>query len=131
MKTTKIKRHWWPWHIRNWTRIDFDVPAKATKRELAEEEADRDLQKSPQQLLCDVHEEVLEVLPFYTKLKNGETLTEEERFRCFSALLNSQKRIASMNTRIAFNSGKAAAWTLFIAILSLCVAIYAVMCVKP
>lgn len=127
MKTTKIRRHWWPWHIRNWTRIDFDIPSSRTKRELAEVETDHDLQKSPQQLLCDVHEEVLEVLPFYDKLRNGTPLTDADKLVCFSALLNSQKRIASLNTQTSFNARRIARLSVWIAVLSVCIALYAML----
>ena len=67
-------------------RRDFGpMPEGLTPREVAEEEAARDLAKTNEQLLADAHEELLK----------GETA-------------HAQKRIASIMVRVARSSDKAA-----------------------
>ncbi len=43
--------------MRTWERIDFGPLPNGSRRDQAEEETRRDLQKPLEQLLCDVHEE--------------------------------------------------------------------------
>jgi len=110
-------RSWNPFSPRNWRRKNFDDSHNPI-RQIAERETDNDLQKPPQQLLCDVHEEVLKVLPYWNKIENGERLTYKERFTCYSALINSQKRIASLQTKNAINSVRLAFWSIVIAAIA-------------
>jgi len=124
-KYTTIKNGCMPFGIRNWTRVDFDSNLPP-ERSLAEAETDRDLQKSPQQLLCDVHEGVLPVNDYILRVQAGYRMTRVDYILCYTALLNSQKKIASLNARIALESGKTTRLSLFVAFLSLLVAAYAV-----
>jgi len=107
-----------PFSPRNWKRKNFDDSYNPI-RSLAENETDHDLQKTPQQILCDVHEEVLEVLPYWDKIREGKRLNHAERFNCYSALINSQKRMASLQTKNAINSGRIAFWAMIFAFIAL------------
>ncbi len=120
-KYSEIKNGCWPHGIRKWTRVDFDSNTPP-HRGLAETETDRDLQKSPQQLLCDVHEGVLPVNDYFVKVGAGGKLTDTDYLICYTALLNSQKKIASLNAKIAIDSGKSTRLSMWIAFLSLVVA---------
>jgi hypothetical protein len=77
----------------SWERINLDPPGQAPLtteqkkiRELAEAETNRDLKKPIQQLLCDVHEEVLQTRP-----------VEEN-------IIHANKRMVSMMARVALSN---------------------------
>lgn len=78
----------------SWERINLDPPRQAPLtteqkniRELAETETNRDLKKSIQQLLCDVHEEVHQT----------HRSVEEN-------IIHANKRMVSMMARVALSN---------------------------
>jgi len=122
MKTTKIKKSCWPWHIRNWTRHNFDNSIYPFREE-AEKETDQDLQKSSQQLLCDVHEEALNP---HNKLNvDVNDLTREDMPRLLFNLIHINKRQASLQAKISHTSDIIAFCAGIIALLSLLIAVWA------
>jgi fructose-1,6-bisphosphatase len=74
---------------RKWKRKNYG-PNERVGRELFELEADRDLDKSIEQLVCDVHEE--------THVGSD----------VFERLANAQKRFASLMGRVALSNDKVA-----------------------
>lgn len=122
-------KSWYPFSPRNWKRKNFDsFPSE--RRLVAEAETDHDLQKSPQQLLCDAHEEALITNRYFEKIRKKEEITQEDYLICFNALLGVQKRIASLQMRNALNSGKVAWIAIGIAALSLAMSIYGLVSSK-
>lgn len=82
-----------------WTRINFDPPLTDPKdivvRDSAERETNQDLQKSIQQLVCDVHEE--------TNTERGETPTEN----LLQNLMHANKRTVSFMGKVALENKRA------------------------
>lgn len=104
-----------------WTRKDFPAPPlNLSLRERAELETERDLQKPIQQLVCDVHEEIINPLP---------PQHTNER------LVGAQKRMVSMMGRVALEHERSTTvlvrltWALVFLTIAI-IALTAVMLVK-
>ena len=97
--------------IKNWKRKNFaDYEKPKDLREWAEIETSRDLHKPAQQLLCDVHEEVLNDLP---PLGAGETADHHQRGQIIlqlQRLLGAQKRSISLQAVSAHEASRTNAW---------------------
>lgn len=82
---------------RKWQRKEYDLSKLRGKstRERAEIETDRDLDKSIEQLVCDVHEE--------THQSNRDDLKN---------IAAAQKRMVSLMARVALSNDKVSKWIL-------------------
>jgi hypothetical protein len=84
--------------IRKWERKNFpDINPEWIRRKIAEEETDRDFQKSIQQLLSDVHEESLAEIP-QDATNDVKILFQLQR------LIGAQKRMVSLQTVSTFQA---------------------------
>ncbi len=99
--------------IRKWTRKEFTLPptgADLERRKLAEIETDRDLQKPSQQLLCDVHDESLAGIP-------EDTAIEVKMLFQLQRLVGAQKRMVSLQTKLAFESSRLNSWLFWLTLI--------------
>jgi len=81
-----------------WTRKEHSpYPQDWPTRQKAEEETERDLEKSVEQLLCDVHEEILNDDPNRTIQDN---------------LLHANKRMVALMARAAIENRRTSRWLL-------------------
>ena len=76
--------------MKNFKRVDFDpLPDDLTVRQKAEEETRRDLEKPIEQLLCDVHEEIL----------NQTRTTDQSLVHAYRRMVSVMVRVAASNER--------------------------------
>jgi len=91
----KKKDHFAPDPPHRWVRKDYDASIldNLTPRQRSELETDRDLDKSLEQLVCDVHEE-----------------THNQTRPPIENIASAQKRMVSMMARVAMTNENATKW---------------------
>jgi hypothetical protein len=76
--------------MKNFERIEFEaLPAELSVRQKAEEETRRDLQKPIEQLLCDVHEEIMDQT----------RTTDQNLVHAYRRMVSVMVRVAASNER--------------------------------
>lgn len=92
--------------IQNWKRKDYpELPPPDVLRMWAERETARDLEKPPQQLLCDTMEETLLAL-YQKKNPDGSSPEISEEVRMLRQLLAATRRMTSLQVVMSHENGK-------------------------
>jgi hypothetical protein len=87
------------WKRKNYDISDYD---RLSLREKSEKETNKDLDKSVEQLVCDVHEE-----------------TNNPERAAIQNIAHAQKRMVSMMARVAISNNKLSRWVLILSIITL------------
>lgn len=113
--------------IRDWERPQFKEDLHPPFRDQAVLETDHDLQKPVQNLLCDVHEEAL--VPITTDAE-WQALNPSERRLLMSIhkLINGNKRLASLLTVSALETGRLNALLLWFGLAALALSFISTVC---
>ena len=104
-------------NIQDWQRKDFqEYPPPNELRDWAERETARDLEKPPQQLLCDTMEETLLAL-YQKKNPDDSVATVSGEVRMLRQLLGATRRLTSLQVVMSYENGRTNAILFWLSIL--------------
>jgi hypothetical protein len=115
-----------------WERKEFPaITPQTPTRDIATEETNRDLQKSIQQLICDVHEESLNPIPPQAEGESVEQWNQRLTVLQLQRMIGAQKRMVSMMGRVALEHERTGRLlinlTWWIVILTIVVVVFTVL----